>query len=246
MTGDFRAVFWKEWKEIVLERSGRGSATFRPLIVVVMLGIVAPLRINPESFFTPFPLLIYSFFSAVVVTAVISDSFAGERERHTLETLLATRLSDRAILFGKVAASIVYGWMFSILCVLVGAITSNASHWQGRLVFFHDAASWLLLLLGPPLAAAMVAAAGVLVSIRASTVRSAQQTLMIGFMVLFLGTVFGANALPTEWKIRITRFLAAWSPTELVLANTGLVLVIDLALVAAGMARFQRAKLILD
>ena len=86
---DFNTVFWKEWKEIVMERSG-GAGSYRPLILIGVLGVFVPFRMPPERFFTPFPLLIYAFFSAVVVTAVIADSFAGERERHTLETLLAT------------------------------------------------------------------------------------------------------------------------------------------------------------
>jgi ABC-2 type transport system permease protein len=245
-SSDFCAVFWKEWKEIVLERSARGAGSYRPLILIAVLGIFVPLRMGPERFFGPFQLLIYTFFSAVVVTAVIADSFAGERERHTLETLLATRLSDRAILFGKIGASIAYGWSIAMLCVLAGAITANVAHWQGHVLLYHDSASWLVLLLGPPLAAGMVATAGVLVSLHAATVRQAQQTLMVGFMVFFFGAIFGGNNLPTAWKVWFSGILVSWSAVGLMLAAAGVVLMIDLALLLAGMARFQRAKLILD
>jgi len=243
---DFNAVFWKEWKEIVLERSARSAGLLRPLILIVVLGIFVPLRSGPQGFFNPFQLLIYTFFSAVVITTVIADSFAGERERHTLETLLATRLSDRAILFGKIASSIAYGWLISMLCVLVGTITVNVANWQGQLLLYRDAASWLVLLLGPLLAGAAVATAGVLVSLHAATVRQAQQTLMVGFMVVFLGAIFGGNNLPTAWKIWFGEILVNWSRAALVLAAAGVVLAIDLALLLAGMARFQRAKLVLD
>jgi ABC-2 type transport system permease protein len=243
---DFGAVLWKEWKEIVLERSARGSGSYRPLILIAVLGIFVPLRIGPERFFTPFPLSTYAFFSAVVVTAVIADAFAGERERHTLETLLATRLSDRAILFGKIAASIAYGWLISILCVLAGTITVNVANWQGYLLLYRDSASWLVLLLGPPLAAGAVATAGVLVSLHAATVRQAQQTLMVGFMVVFLGAIFGVNMLPAAWKVWFGGIVATWSPAGFVLAAAGGVLIVDLALLLAGAMRFQRARLILD
>ena len=247
MTGsDFSTVFWKEWKEIVLERSAGGAGSYRPLILIAVLGIFVPLRIGPERFFGPFPLFIYTFFSAIVVTAVIADSFAGERERYTLETLLATRLSDRSILFGKIAASIAYGWSIAMLCVLAGAITANTAHWQGQVFFYHDSASWLILLLGPPLAAGMVATAGVLVSLRAATVRQAQQTLMVGFMVFFFGAIFGGNNLPTAWKVWFSGILISWPAAGLMLAAAGVVLMIDLALLLAGMARFQRARLVLD
>ena len=78
-----------------------------------------------------------------MITAVIADSFAGERERHTLETLLASRLSDHSILFGKIAASMAYGWLISLSCILAGAITVNIVNWHGQIFIFHDAASWL-------------------------------------------------------------------------------------------------------
>jgi ABC-2 type transport system permease protein len=243
---DFSAVFWKEWKEIILERSAGGSGFYRPLILIAVLGIFLPLQAGPQRFFSASQSSLYVFFSAVVVTAVIADSFAGERERHTLETLLASRLSDRAILFGKIAASIAYGWLIAMLCVLSGTITVNVRNGQGHVLLYRGWASWLVLLLGPPLVAGTVATAGVLVSLRAATVRQAQQTLAVGFMVLFFGVIFGGNMLPTAWKVWFAGILVAWSPVELVLAAAGVVLMIDLVLLLAGMARFQRERLILD
>lgn len=246
MNADFVTVLWKEWKEIVLERSAGGSGSYRPLVLVAVLGIFVPFRMGPARFFSPAGLLAPTFFSAIVITAVIADSFAGERERHTLETLLASRLSDRAILFGKIAASIAYGWLISISCILVGAITVNAANWHGQIFMFHDAASWLIILLGPPLLGGVVATAGVLVSLHAATVRHAQQTLGVALAVLVLGTVFGSNMLPAEWKAWFARILFTWSEINLVLAAAGVLLAVDLALLFAGMARFQRAKLVLD
>ncbi len=242
---DFNTVFWKEWKEIVMERSG-GAGSYRPLILIGVLGVFVPFRMPPERFFTPFPLLIYAFFSAVVVTAVIADSFAGERERHTLETLLASRLSDRAILFGKIAACIAYGWLMAMLCVLVGTITENVAHWEGQVLLYRDSASWLVLLLAPPLTAGAVATAGVLVSLRATTVRQAQQTLMVAVMVIVASIIFASSFLPTAWKEWFFGIWVAWSGGTLVLAAAGLILAIDLLLLLAGMARFQRARLVLD
>jgi ABC-2 type transport system permease protein len=246
MTTDFITVFWKEWKEIVLERSAGGAGSYRPLIIIGILGNILPLRMGPERFFQPSQLLIYSFFSAVAVTAVIADSFAGERERHTLETLLASRLSDRAILFGKIAASMAYGWVLAMLCVLAGVITVNVANWRGSVMLYHDSVSLLILLLGPPLVAGAIATAGVLVSLHAATVRHAQQTLTVGFMVVFLGTIFGASMLPDSWKLWLARILVTWSPVGVVFAAAAILLAIDLALLLAGMARFQRTRLVLD
>jgi len=246
MTVDFATVLWKEWKEIVMERSAGSTGSYRPLILIAVFGIFFPLRMGPERFFSPAGLLAPTFFSAIVITAVIADSFAGERERHTLETLLASRLSDRAILFGKIAACMAYGWVISIACIVVGAITVNIVNWHGQVLIYQDAASWLLLLLGPPLAGALIATAGVLVSLHATTVRQAQQTLSVGFAVVLIGTIFGSSMLPKDWQAWFARILITWSQVDLVLAAAGVLLAIDLALLAAGMARFQRARLVLD
>ena len=246
MNADFVTVLWKEWKEIVLERSAGGSGSYRPLLLLLVLGIFVPLRMGPEKFFSAAGLLIPTFFSAVVISAVIADSFAGERERHTLETLLASRLSDRAILFGKIAASVAYGWLILIACILVGVVTVNVANWHGQILMFHDTASWLLLLSGPPLLGGVVATTGVLVSLHSATVRHAQQTLGVALGVVVLGTTFGSTSLPAAWKVWFGRIILTWSQTDLVLAAIGVMLAIDLVLLAAGMARFQRSKLVLD
>src|SRR5262249_31553150 len=153
-----------------------------------------------------------TIFTAIVITAVIADAFAGERERHTLETLLASRLSDRSILFGKIAACIGYGWLISFLSIIVGAVTVNVANWKGTVLVYHDAASWLVLLFGPPLLGGIIATAGVLVSLRAATVRQAQQTLGVALSVTIMAGVFGSGALPAEWRARIAQFLFTSSP----------------------------------
>lgn len=254
MNADFITVLWKEWKEIVLERGSVGglvswngaSGWARPVILIAIVGIFIPWRLPPERFFVATELLLPVFLSAFVITAVIADSFAGERERHTLETLLASRLSDRAILFGRIVASMAYGWLMSIACILTGLITVNVRNWRGEILIYHDAASWLIILLGPPLLGGAITTAGVLVSLHAATVRQAQQTLAVGFLVLFFAVIFGSGNLPMEWKVWFGRILFTWSQTGLVLGAAGVLLAVDLALLFAGMARFQRSRLVLD
>ena len=51
---------------------------------------------------------------------MIADGIPGERERHTLETLLASRLSDRSILLGKVMAA-----------VPTAGASWSSTHWWG-------------------------------------------------------------------------------------------------------------------
>jgi ABC-2 type transport system permease protein len=55
----------------------------------------------------------------------LGDAIAGERERHTLETLLASRISDRAILLGKVIVTTGYAWGTALLGLLFGLFVAT-------------------------------------------------------------------------------------------------------------------------
>jgi hypothetical protein len=52
--------------------------------------------------------------------------------------------------------------------------------------------------------------------------------------------------LPDSWKLWLARILVTWSPVGVVFAAAAILLAIDLALLLAGMARFQRTRLVLD
>ena len=174
----------------------------------------------------------------------MADSFAGERERHTLETLLASRLSDRAILLGKIAAAVAYGWGITMVSVLVGLITVNVVHWQGELIFYPPATGLGIVALSF-LVAALAAGLGVLVSLRAATVRQAQQTFSIAFFLLFI-PLFAFPLLPEEWQARFVQIAANANLASIVLGVAFLLLIVDAALFVAAMARFKRDRLILD
>ena len=245
MNADIAAVFWKEWKEILLQRTAGGGG-LRPLIVVGVMGILVPLRMGPYRYFGLQSLLILTLVSLASISAVVADAFAGERERHTLETLLASRLPDRAILFGKMIACLAYGWLISLVAIVLGLITVNVANWNGQVLLYRDTASWLGVLLAPPLLGGTVASAGVLVSLRAATVRSAQQTLALATVVIFLGVSFGASALPESVRSWLFRVTGDWSTAEVTVAASVVVLAVDVLLVVAAMGRFQRSKLVLD
>ena len=55
----------------------------------------------------PFLLMVVGFFPISISIVIALESFAGERERQTLEPLLATPLSDGQLYLGKTAASLV-------------------------------------------------------------------------------------------------------------------------------------------
>src|SRR5688500_2470033 len=128
MTADILTVAWKEWLEFrdQLLRLKRGGLS--ALIVVLLLGIITPLQMGPLWNKSALMLAYWPLLSSGMVSTLIADAFAGERERHTLETLLASRLSDTSILLGKVLAAILYGLVFTFANIVVGVITLTIRH----------------------------------------------------------------------------------------------------------------------
>ena len=107
MLEDILTVIWKELKEILHGTSkSRSGGLTRMLLPVALAGVLLPARMGSDYLTGPGPLFGLAWILPMVGIGLTVDSFAGERERHTLETLLASRLSDQAILLGKVSASV--------------------------------------------------------------------------------------------------------------------------------------------
>jgi ABC-2 type transport system permease protein len=244
MIADYRTELWKEWKELLLAPGDRRSSLLTLVLPVIVMGVVLPLQAGRAWLESPITLLAWAWLPLFLVINVIADSFAGERERRTLETLLATRLPDRAILFGKMGAAIVYAWGLTLVMLLVGLVTVNVRYGSGQ--FLTYAPTTLVAAVGLSLlATTLISAAGVFVSLRAPTTKQAQQRLSMAVMALFFVPFFGVQALPASWVASYLAF--AMENTGLSLAVVAAVLlVLDAALVGAAVGRFQRSRLILD
>ncbi len=168
------AIVWKEWREQFGGRGLRGKMGL--LLTVVVFGVVMPLQFGRAWTESPALLLVWSWVPMFMVSTVIADAVAGERERRTLETLLASPLSDRAILFGKMAAAIGYAGGVTLASVVLSMIALGIA--RRRPAPVQASLSVIAVLLGIGLAAAvLVAAIGTLISLRAATVRQAAQLL---------------------------------------------------------------------
>jgi ABC-2 type transport system permease protein len=245
MMHDILTVAWKEWLEFrdQLLRLKRGGLS--ALIVLLMLGIVTPLQMGPLWLTSPLMLAYWPLLSSGMVSTLIADAFAGERERHTLETLLASRLSDTSILFGKVLAAIFYGLIFTSANILVGVITLTIAHaGEGLQAPPAEHVGYMLVLV--TLACSTLAGIGVFISLRAATVRQAQQTLGIIMMVLFIGPVLFIQFLDTEGRLSLAARLTSMGTPRLVGWASAVLLAASVILIAMAMARFKRGKLTLD
>jgi len=213
-----------------------------------MLGIYLPLQIGRALVEGHWSLLASVFIPMMSVGMMIPESFAGERERHTLGTLLASRLPDRAILFGKVAVAVGYAWGMALMLLLVSLVMVNVTHWDGQVLLYTPIMALANVALSL-LMASLVAGLGVLISLRAATVQGAQQTLMAAtlfpLVLLQMIPLLLLNVVP-DGKARLKELVAAANPTQIILIVMAVLVVLDVGLLMAALARFKRARLILD
>ncbi len=245
MFTDIYTIVWKEFKEIFLQRGSLRGGMATLLILIFVVGVFLPLQSGRQWVESPVGLIAWSWLPLFLVMSTIADTIAGERERHTLETLLASRLSDRAILLGKLAASVLYGWGTAMAAVLVGALTVNVTVHAGTILFYPP-----LLFAGVAvvslLAALLMACIGILVSLNAETVRQAYQRLSIGFLAIWFVPILGLQIMPQAWRATLLQSLNGVDPLRVVLIFAVVLIVADAALLGVAFSRFQRSKLVLD
>ncbi len=234
---DIWTMVWKEWKDFLW--SGGRSDVLRPLLNIVILGVILPLSFSQHWIdLDPTPVLIILFTPFMFVILLISDAIAGERERHTLETLLASRISDQAILLGKVLVTVGYNWGMTLFCLLLGAIVINVAQGLGQWVFYKPINLFVVVLVWCFLTILLAASGGVLISLKSATVRQASQTMVLGVIGLGLVVSMIVRLLPAG----VTASLTA---SQIVLIIMLVLAVLDTILLTISLVSFQRSRLIL-
>ena len=247
MRQDLLTVIWKERQGLLYSRGGRGRALWLLFVAIVMIAILLPLQMGEEWFTTGWSIIAALILPLMLVGSAVPESFAGERERHTLPTLLASRLPDRAILFGKLITTAGYGWGLTLILLGLSLIVANVVAWQGSFTFypllllFADVAVSLLM-------AGVVASLGVLISLRSATVQGAQQALMgallIPLMMVQIVPVVLMSIVPNG-RALISQITKA-DFTTVIAVICGVLLLLNIGLFAAALARFRRSRLMLD
>lgn len=244
MIPDVAAVVWKERKAVFRQPGSRTRILIGFGAPIGVFALYTPLSAGPDWVRDIDSLFIAVFLPMTVAMITTPDSFAGEKERRTLSTLLASRLSDRAILFGKVAFNVALAWGCVLVTLLLSLVVVNVANSDGGLLMLTP----LLLtadLLISFLVAVLAVSVGVLVSLRSVTVQQAQQTLaaVLFSVPLVLGPIlFLVASKWPEWAPQ--ELLAGLDPAVILLGATLALVVIDVALLGLGMVRFRRDNLI--
>jgi ABC-type Na+ efflux pump permease subunit len=176
-------------------------------------------------------LLFLQLIPVMLPTTIAAYAVMGEREQRTLETVLTTPVRDRELLAGKAIAAVVpavaIAWL--LFGVYVGLAELFAPHVVLEQIWTFEQAVAMALL--APALACFAIVVGIIVSLRSSDFRVAQQ-----LAVLASAPVIGFVALITFRVLDPSAWLYA--------AAAAAVFLVDAALWRVGVRLFSRERLL--
>jgi ABC-2 type transport system permease protein len=230
---DTWTVARKELAELFGERLSRRGAMVQAVVLTVGLGVLVPREMAPMWLSgSPEAILLFLLLPSIIAGGIGADAFAGERERRTLETLLATPLSDVAVVAGKAIAAITAALAVSVASLAAAVITVNVTAHPLSL-FVPAPQIWAGALLGALASSCASTAVALALSLRTPVARSVQQMVSLLFVLpAVLGTLLS----------RRLGFEFTWPH---VFELEAVVIVAGLAGLAAAAGRFHRDRLFL-
>jgi uncharacterized membrane protein SpoIIM required for sporulation len=174
----------------------------------------------------PFLLMVVGFFPISISLVIALESFVGEKERHSLEPLLSSPLTDLQLYIGKTLASMLPPLVAAFLGILVYLVgLALTIHWVPNLTL-------LLQILGLTTIQALVMVSGaVVISTQATSVRAAN--LMSSFIVVPMALLIQGESIIMFWA----RYDVLWW------AMFGLSLLV-VVLIRMGIRLFNREELL--
>lgn len=208
------------------------------LSIVVPLGLVAALPVaityiedqSAVERLVPFTMLLVGFIPSTFSLLGALESFVGERERNTLESLLAMPVSDKQLYFGKFFSSLFTPLFTSYLGMFVfsfGVMLTYPDYFWAQLSWYRIG---LIVVMIGAMGAVMVAGA-VIISSHTTSIRAA--TLLASIILLPMSTVLMSESLLI--------IAERWDLMELIICA---LLAIAIVLVRTGLFAFNREELL--
>lgn len=174
----------------------------------------------------PFLLMIVGFFPVSISLVIALESFVGEKERHSIEPLLTSPLSDWQLYLGKLLAAVLPPLLASYLGIAVYLVSINRQMgWEPDMTLLVQ-----ILMLTTVQALVMVSGA-VVISSQTTSVRAAN--LLASFIIIPMAMLIQGESVVMFWG----RYTILWW------VIAGLVVIAGL-LVRSGLAHFSREELI--
>ncbi len=142
-------------------------------------------------------LIIVSMMPIIITSVIASETIAGEKERKTIESLLASPLGESEIVTAKIISSFIPSMAASFLSVISFSIVMDILLYPhvGR-IFFPEIMTIIVLFVISPLITILAVELLIMISTRVSTVRDANQLggiiliplilIILGFLTLYL------------------------------------------------------------
>ncbi|WP_026369109.1 stage II sporulation protein M [Kallotenue papyrolyticum] len=230
---------------LVVRREMRDSLTdWRMMFPIVTLTFVVPLLIVAAALaaidfidddrsvarLVPFGLLLAGFLPASFSLITALESFVGEKERNTLESLLATPMSDGELYLGKLIAALTLPLLSALMAMGTYLIALGTLSPPEIIAQLNPRLLWLMLALIVVKAIVMVAGA-VIISTHTTTIRAAN--LLASFVLVPMSVVVQLEALVIIAQQRYLLWNIFWA-----------LLVIAFMLVRSGMNSFNREAIL--
>ncbi|MDW8147108.1 MAG: stage II sporulation protein M [Roseiflexaceae bacterium] len=178
----------------------------------------------------PFAMLLVGFIPASFSLITALELFVGERERNSLEALLAMPISDNALYLGKLLSALIPPLLSSLLAMTIFGISLRIR--EPQLFFLGLTFEYLVVVLLLILMKSVVMVAGaVIISSHTTSIRAAN--VLASFVLL-----------PTAAAIQLEALLIIARRWDVLWLAVVLLLVIAAALTRTGMGAFNREEIL--
>ena len=212
-----KRIFLKDWMEIKGNKELLLPIIFLPVLFSVIMPLISGIGayLDPAEFgefgvstvyeaiymmvnlmLKPMFLLIPTMVSMIIA----ADSFAGEKERKTAETLLILPITHKELYLGKLLTALIPAIFFEIISFVIMGIEINLialPYLQpgDPLLVFGDLSFWLVAFLLGSLFSIVSVQFGIIISSRSKTYKSAQS--ISGIIIIpIMGLLFGSMVNP--------------------------------------------------
>lgn len=182
---------------------------WRILLPLLLLALVLPLVVQfaegqvsgfagrygvdiQQEQFTPFLIMVVGFFPVTVSLVTALESFVGEKERHSIEALLSSPLSDVQLYLGKLLASTVSPLFISILAMAIYLfLTYRETGW------LPSSLALIQILLMTIFNGLILVCGGVVISTQTTSMRGAN--LLAAFIILPMALLLNGQSFILVW-----------------------------------------------
>lgn len=231
--------------QAVARREMRDNLTdWRMMFPILILTFVVPILILTAALYAidfigdmgtvarmiPFGLLLAGFLPASFSLITALESFVGEKERNTLESLLAMPMSDSELYLGKLIAALLPPVGSALLAMLTFGVCFSLSTNSEIQSLVNPNIMWLMVLLIITKGMVMVAGA-VIISSHTTTIRAAN--LLASFVLVPMSVVVQLEALVIIAQQQQLLWYIFWA-----------LLAVGLMLIRTGLNSFNREEIL--